>query len=148
MSYDRTMTLGWPDVRGRTCDALVSIELTEQRTHYSVRVVLVRDGKAERSTTRKLVCSRGEIAEYVDARLKVLARRVKREFDREAGAMFHESTDKATGRLRQITFADDKDSGKYEVICAEHSTLVGVDTLDIAKRTHLRDFCEDCRDDE
>ncbi len=82
------------------------------------------------------------------ARLKVLARRVKREFDREAGAVFHESTDKDTGRLRQIAHADDKDSGKYEVICAEHGTLVGVETLAAAKSSSLRDFCEDCREPE
>jgi hypothetical protein len=145
-SFNRTVPLRWTDVLGRTCDALVTVNLVENRTAYSVSVVLVRDGKADRSSTKKLLRSRDGIATYVGTRLKVFARRIKREFDRESGAVLHESTDKDTGRLRQIAFADDRDSGNYEVICAEHGTLVGVETLGDARRTSLVDFCDECRD--
>ena len=54
-----------------------------------------------------------------------------------------------TGALRGVYRAEDQDldtdSGKWAVICEDHSTILQVDTRSQAISSDTSDFCDDCR---
>lgn len=124
---------GYTNDRARAVQARVIVQATRNGDRFGASP----DGK-------RVALDNEAIKAEVLRRLAGMAKRYAKIVNAGANGSIETKRDALTGCMREIRPADDTDSGKYEVVCWDHGTLVGVETLARARGCSTVDFCEQC----
>jgi hypothetical protein len=128
------------DDKQRKIGALITIG--KDGEGWAARITATRDGQPFGAITKPIRSTDWEA--LASAITKRVARMGKR-YAKIAAGHRGSHRDKLSGASVTIEVADDRPR-MYQVICDDHATLVGADTMRDAKRTSTLDFCDECRD--
>jgi len=163
----RAVDFGMKDAKGRAIGAKVSIMNVRVEVNTSewsgypvadqheigavlldVTVNATRDGRRFGAAQGgRLVEDGAEAKTEIHRRLTSMIKRYAKKANLLADGCHARWVDKQTGRLLTVRDNEDQDDAvPYQVVCEEHSTLVGVESKASGRSCSGLDFCDDCRD--